>query len=117
MILGVRSFSPRYFTSEHLSAAFSFERGRMRSSSLFFVTFAIVAAATVTLVAINPAHAQGSLSDELNILLTTADHDAARAASTRYRHGPSANDSARQKLHARQDAEQAGAQTQSGGWQ
>jgi hypothetical protein len=117
MILGARSFSPRYFTSENLSAGFSFERGRVRSSSLFFMTFAIVAAATVTLVAVNTAHAQGSLSDELNSLLTTADHDAARAASTRYRHALPANYAVRQKLHARQDAEQAAAQTQSGGWQ
>ena len=76
----------------------------MKISSPFFCTLAIAAA--VTLLFAIPARAQSSLTGELAIQTTAADHAAAVAAQTRYRHAHPANNEAGQSLRALQTAEQ-----------
>src|ERR1700685_4030799 len=76
----------------------------MKISGPFFCTLAIAAA--VTLLFAIPARAQSSLTGELAIQTTAADHAAAVAAPTRYRHAHPANNEAGQSLRALQTAEQ-----------
>ena len=77
----------------------------MRTSSLFFMKFSIVAAAIATLVAVIPAQAQSSSPDELTIQLTPADHSAALAAKVGAPHAYPANNAAGRALRAGQFAE------------
>src|SRR5271163_412261 len=72
----------------------------MTKSSQYFRVFAIVAA--VTLAAALPVSAQSSSPEELIIQPTAADHDAARAATLRYRHANTANNAAGQALRTQQ---------------
>jgi hypothetical protein len=75
----------------------------MRTCSLFFMKFTIVA--TAMLLAANASRAQSSLPDELTIQPTAADRSAGLAATTRYRHVYLAHTAAGQESRARQTAE------------
>jgi len=77
----------------------------MRNPSLYLRSFTVAMAATVTLLAAMPARAQSSPPDELTIRPTAADHSAALAAQTRYRHANPAHTAAVQSLSALQTAQ------------
>jgi hypothetical protein len=77
----------------------------MRTSNLFTMKFAVVAAAIATLVAVIPAQAQSSSPDELTLQLTPADRSAALGATVGVHHALPANTAAGRTLRARQIAE------------
>jgi hypothetical protein len=85
----------------------------MRTSSLLFPKFIVVAAAMATFVAVIPAYAQNPSPNEVFVQLTPADHSAAQTAKMGVSHAYPANNAAGQALRARQMAERRPANNES----